>query len=64
MPRPADVLFGKIAVKNKVVDEGKIKECFDLLARGADNGGGLGKLLLSKGYITATQLRLIESHVQ
>jgi twitching motility protein PilT len=64
MPRPADVLFGKIAVKNKVVDEGKIKECFALLAKGADKGGGLGKLLLRKGYITANQFRLIESHVQ
>lgn len=64
MPKPADVLFGKIALKNRLVDEGKIKECLGLLAKGVGDGEGLGRLLVAKGYITPAQCKLIDDHVR
>jgi len=63
MPTPGDVLFAKIAVKNKLVGEDKVKECLALLPNG--NGGkGLGRLLVEKGYLTPAQFQAIQSHVQ
>ncbi|MBI4601541.1 MAG: type IV pilus twitching motility protein PilT [Planctomycetes bacterium] len=62
MPSPADLLFGKIAVKNKLVDEARVRECLGLL-QGSGNGG-LGKLLLQRGYLTAGQYQAIQAHVQ
>jgi twitching motility protein PilT len=64
MPSKADVLFGRIAVKNKLVDEARVKECLALVP-GAENGGNaLGRLLLQKGYLTAGQYQAIAQHVQ
>lgn len=63
MARPADVLFGKIALKNRLVDEAKIKECLGLLASGSGGGEGLGRLLVAKGYLTPAQCRAIDEHV-
>jgi twitching motility protein PilT len=63
MPTPSDVLFGKIAVKNRLVDVDKVRECLTLLDRGG-NGGGLGKLLVQKGYLNASQYQAIANHLQ
>jgi twitching motility protein PilT len=63
MPTPADVLFGKIAIKNKIVDESKVKECFALIQAEA-NGKTLGGVLLEKGYLTQSQFQLISNHIQ
>jgi twitching motility protein PilT len=63
MPTPTDVLFGKIVLKNRLVDEGKLKECLGLLQE-EGNGKGLGKVLVEKGYLTAAQYQLIANHIQ
>lgn len=62
MPTPSDLLFGKIAIKNRIVDEGKVKECLALLSEG--NGKSLGKLLVEKGYLNPSHYQAIENHVQ
>jgi twitching motility protein PilT len=67
MPTPSDVLFGKIAIKNRIVDASKVRECLALLDAVGDkegNGKSLGKLLLEKGYLNATHYQAIETHVQ
>jgi twitching motility protein PilT len=63
MPTPTDVLFGKIAIKNKIVDESKVKECFAVI-QADGNGKTLGGLLLEKGYLTQSQFQLISNHIQ
>ncbi|MBN1444331.1 MAG: hypothetical protein JXA90_16590, partial [Planctomycetes bacterium] len=63
MPTPHDVLFGKIAVRNRLVEEAQIKQCLALLERDG-NGKPLGKLLLERGMISPGQFRAIEAHVQ
>jgi twitching motility protein PilT len=64
MPHPLDVLFGKIAIKNRLVDAEKVKECLTQLEQGGANGGGLGRLLVQKGYINPSQYQAIHQHVQ
>ncbi len=55
MPSPTkeDVLFGRIAIKNKLATEAQVRECLALLEEnGGGNGATLGELLLNKGYIS------------
>jgi len=63
MPTSVDVLFGRIAVKNQLVEESKVRECLGLIDK---NGGGqsLGKLLVAKGYLKPGQYEAISNHVQ
>ena len=63
MPNQEDILFGKIAVKNRLVDEAQIQKAMALIER-SGNGQGLGKLLLSKGVINPSQFQAIQSAVQ
>ncbi len=63
MAKPDDILFGKIAIKNRVVDEAKVRECLAHLSRQREDGGGLGRILLAKGYLTPAQYRAIEAHI-
>ncbi len=51
MPTDADLQFGRLAIKHKVVSEEKVKECLAILQK-AGNGLSLGEVLLRKGYIT------------
>jgi twitching motility protein PilT len=62
MANPADVLFGKIAIKNRLVDERRIKECLAVLSKRGE--GSLGQVLVEKGYLTPAQYRAIQAHVQ
>jgi twitching motility protein PilT len=63
MPSQEDVLFGKIAVKNRLVNETQLKECLSL-AEKAGNGQTLGKVLLAKGYISTSQFQAIAGRVK
>ncbi len=67
MPSQQDFLFGKIAMKNRLVNEAQLQECMDLLDKTTGNGGGngatLGKVLLQKGYITASHYQAISGKV-
>jgi twitching motility protein PilT len=63
MPTPEDVLFGKIAIKNKLVDAEKVRDCLTLVERGG-NGKALGKVLLEKGYITSGHFQAISMRVR
>jgi twitching motility protein PilT len=62
-PSQEDVLFGKIAIKNRIASEAQVRECIGLLEA---NGGGvdLGKILLKKGYISAPQYQAITNHLR
>ena len=62
MPKPEDVLFGKIAVKNRLIDEAKLKECLAFLEKNG-NGLSLGKLLLKKGMISPNHYKAIAEKV-
>ena len=62
MPTPTDVLFGKIAIKNRLVDEAKLRECLGIVQ--AENGTSLGKVLLAKGYLKPAQYQAIANHIQ
>ncbi len=63
MPKPEDVLFGKIAVKNRLVDEAKVMECLRFLEKNG-NGISLGELLLKKGFISQAHFDAISSRVR
>lgn len=63
MPAPRDVLFGKIAIRNRLVDEAKIKRYLVLLDR-AGGSKALGRVLLEKGEISESQYRAIQAHVE
>lgn len=62
-PTQSDLLFGKIAVKNRIASESQIKECIKLLEV---NGSGidLGRVLLKKGYISQAQFQAITNHLR
>ena len=63
MPTQEDVIFGKIAVKNGLVTEAQLRQCFALLER-AGNGKTLGKFLLEKGLISASHFQAIAGRVR
>jgi twitching motility protein PilT len=63
MPTSEDILFGKIALKNGLVDEVRLKECLALVDRLA-NGKGLGQVLVEKGYLSARNFQAISGHVR
>jgi len=58
-----DILFGKIAIKNRIVTEAQVRECIAILEK---NGAGvdLGRVLVKKGYLSATQYQAIASHLK
>ena len=62
MAAKEDLLFGKIAVKNKLADEKKVRKCLDALEK--SGGEGLGKLLLEKGLINASVYQRISERVK
>ena len=62
MAAQEDLLFGKIAVKNKLADEAQVRKCLALLEKsGAE---GLGKLLLEKGIISAGDYKRVAAHIK
>jgi twitching motility protein PilT len=73
MPTQEDLLFGKIAIKNRLVSEAQLKECLEILERrSGDKAGGsaggngerLGKVLLEKGYISASHFQAIAGRIR
>ncbi|MGE3165557.1 MAG: type IV pilus twitching motility protein PilT [Planctomycetota bacterium] len=58
-----DQLFGRLALKNKLVTEEQIKECLGLVGQ-AGNGADLGSVLLNKGYIAENHERAIRKKVE
>jgi twitching motility protein PilT len=63
MPTQDDLLFGRIAVKNRILDEVKLKKCLALLEQ-ATNAPPLGKFLLEKGLISDEQFRAVSAHLR
>lgn len=64
MPKPSDVLFGKIAIKNSFVDAEKVRECLATVEKAGNGSVTLGKVLLQKGYLSTNQYQAIAQHVQ
>ncbi|MCC6132701.1 MAG: hypothetical protein IT186_22465, partial [Acidobacteria bacterium] len=64
MPAPSDVLFGRIAVKNKLVTEIKVKESLILLSKPEHAGKSLAEVLVARGILTAAQRQAIETHME
>jgi twitching motility protein PilT len=62
MAAQEDLLFGKIAVKNKLADEGQVRKCLALLEKSGEDG--LGKLLLEQGIISADDYQRIAARVK
>lgn len=60
MPAPSkdDVLFGNIAVRNKIVTETQIKECLQLQQKNGQRLS-LGQILVKKGYISSNHYQQI-----
>ena len=63
MPSQADILFGRIAVKNRLVDEKRVREYLSVLEK-TGNGKGLGQLLVDKGVISASHFEAIQGRVK
>ncbi|MEM7261418.1 MAG: hypothetical protein AAF488_05460, partial [Planctomycetota bacterium] len=63
MPTQEDVLFGKVAIKNKLVDEMRVKRCMALIEK-EGNGKALGRFMVEKGLLSVEQYRAIEAHVK
>jgi twitching motility protein PilT len=64
MPAPSDVLFGRIAVKNKLVTEAKVKEALALCTRPEHAGKSLAEVLVARGILSAAQKQAIETHME
>ncbi len=62
-PTQENVLFGKIAIKNRIASPEQVRECLGFLEK---NGSGLdlGRVLLKKGYISAAQFQAISNHLK
>lgn len=63
MPTQDDVLFARLAIRNKFLDEARARKCLSLLDENG-NGKPLGRFLLEKGMISEEQYRAIASHIQ
>jgi twitching motility protein PilT len=63
MPKQVDVLFGRLAVKNNLVNEGQVRECMALLER-AGNGQSLGVVLVKKGYLSEQHYKALSERVK
>lgn len=55
-----DQLFGRLALKNKLIDDAKLQECLALVG---SNGSSLGDVLLAKGYIAEGHKAAIQRKV-
>lgn len=64
MPKPSDVLFGRIAIKNKLVQAEQVRDCLSLLEKAGNGNATLGQVLVQKGFINAAQCQAIQQHVQ
>ena len=62
MAAQEDLLFGKIAVKNKLADEKQVRKCLAVLEKSGDQG--LGKMLLEKGLIGPSDYQRIAARVK
>ena len=62
MAAQEDLLFGKIAVKNKLADEKQVRKC--LAALDKSGGQGLGDMLLEKGLIGPWEFKRISARVK
>ena len=63
MPTPQDLQFGRIAIKNRLVDETKVQQCLRALDRDG-NGKSLGRFMVEKGLISPGQFKAIATRVQ
>ena len=62
MPAQEDLLFGKIAVTNKLADEAQVRKYLAALEK--SGGEGLGKLLLKNSLISASDYQRISVRVK
>ena len=62
MPSYFDVLFAKIALRNKLVTEERIKECFRIQSQASEVGyeESLPAIFMKRGYLTGDQIRKLE----
>jgi twitching motility protein PilT len=58
---PAEALFGKVALKNKLLSEAQLEEC---VAARREAKKPLGEILLERGYLNEKQFRAIVQYVQ
>jgi twitching motility protein PilT len=65
-PNKEDILFGKVAIKNKLATADQVRECLGILEKTdrSANGNSLGRLLLQKGYLQPNQYQAITQHVR
>ena len=64
MPTNADLQFGRLAIKHKVVGEDKVKECLAILQKSGNGAATLGEVLLKKGYISEKHYRALKGQLQ
>ena len=62
MPAQEDLLFGKIAVTNKLADEAQVRKYLATMEKSGDEG--LGKLLLENSLISASDYQRISARVK
>ncbi len=62
MPQIEDVLFGRVALKHRLVDATILRECSEIVER--RGGDELGKVLVAKGHITPKKYRAVAAEVK
>src|SRR5574341_481883 len=62
-PSQEDVLFGKIAIKNRLASTDQVRECLGILEKNGE-GVDLGRILVKKGYISVAQFQAISSRIR
>ncbi len=62
MPSYLDVLFAKLAVRNGLVDDARIRECFEIQRRGAEVGyeESLPAILVKRAHLTGEDVQKLE----
>ena len=61
MASKEDLLFGKVAVSNKLLDRGQLEECLEELKEKPDEG--LPSIVLARGYMKMPQVQKVLAHV-
>lgn len=63
VPTKEDALFGRLAIKHNLATQDQVQECLNLLKKQpADTS--LGKVLVARGYISASHFQQLAQHVK
>ncbi len=61
-PTQADILFGKVVIKNQLATPVQVRECLTILEKNGD-GVDLGRIMVKRGHLSVAQYQAIVRHL-